>query len=53
MRLERIIEPKRGAEAGDIEAVATRLVESLSRAQQSHIGPADGRTRRHEQQHQG
>ena len=33
VRLERIVETKGRAEARDIEAVATRLVESLSRAQ--------------------
>jgi hypothetical protein len=52
MRLQRIVETKRRAEARDIEAVAAHLVERLRRAQQADIGPADGRTRRHEQ-HQG
>jgi hypothetical protein len=52
MRLKRIIETRCRAEARDIEAVAARLVERVSRAQQAYVGVAHGRTRRHKQQHQ-
>ena len=49
VRLKRIIETKGRTEACDIEAVAARLVQRMSRAQQTHIGSADGRSRRYEQ----
>ena len=38
VRLEGIVETKRRAEAGNVETVAARLVESLGRAQQPSIG---------------